>query len=119
MLLLTVGADGDAASAAELYHVDSAGKPTLIDSASRFKCGPTKECGVATVTGVDVDVPHAVLLMFRKGMFEVYIDELLVQSFVYGGVYPLPSTGHARVGIACNGAAAIKATGAKSWAMEL
>jgi hypothetical protein len=118
-LLVTVGADGDASSAAELHRVDSAGKPTLIDSASRFKCGPTKECGVATVTGVAAAEPHAVLLMFRKGMFEAYVDDLLVQSFVYGGAYPLPSTGHGRVGIACKGTAAVKATGAKSWAMEL
>ena len=44
--------------------------------------------------------------MLRNGMFEVYINGLLVQSFVYGGVYPLPAKsgdGGGRIGVACNG----------------
>lgn len=118
-LLVTVGADGGATSTAELHHVDSSGKAILIDSAGRFKCGTATECGVATVTGVVAAETHAVLVMFRKGMFEVYIDELLVQSFVYGGAYPLPSTGSGRFGIACSGTATATASIAKSWAMEL
>lgn len=48
------------------------------------------------------------MVMLREGMFEVYIDEPLVQSFVYGGVHPLPATGSGRVGIACRGTAAVK-----------
>ena len=118
-MLVTVGADGGATSTAELYHIYSSGKVTLVDSAGRFKCGTATECGVATVTGVVAAETHAVLVMFRKGMFEVYINELLVQSFVYGGTYPLPSTGSARFGIACSGTATVKASIAKSWAMEL
>ena len=83
------------------------------------------------------------LVLFRKGMFEAYIDGLLVQSFVCadpatsplfrvldyydltqaacadGGVYPLPSQGHGRVGIACSGAATVEAEGASLWQMSL
>ena len=81
-LLVNVGIDGAAESSAELYHVDSSSKATLIDRAGRFKCGDSVQCGVATVTGVAAAEAHTVVLMVRKGMFEVYIDELLVQSFV-------------------------------------
>ena len=82
------------------------------------------------------------LVLFRKGMFEAYIDGLLVQSFVCadpatsplfrvldydltqaacadGGVYPLPSQGHGRVGIACSGAVTVEAEGASLWQMSL
>lgn len=113
-LLVTVGADGGADSANELYAVGKAGA-RLIDRAGRFTCGAAVDCGVATVTGIAPSASHALLLMFRKGMFEVYIDGLLLQSFVYGGVYPLPVTGFGgRVGIACSGATAAATVAAAS-----
>jgi hypothetical protein len=81
-LLVTVGADGAAESSADLYHVDGSSNAKLIDRAGKFKCGDSVQCGVATVTGVAAAEAHTVVVMLRKGMFEVYIDELLVQSFV-------------------------------------
>jgi hypothetical protein len=81
-LLVTVGADGAADSSAALYHVDGSSNAKLIDRAGKFKCGDSVQCGVATVTGLTAAEAHTVVLMLRKGMFEVYIDKLLVQSFV-------------------------------------
>ena len=63
-------------------------------------------CGVGTVTAVSSDVSHDVLLLFRKGMWELYIDGLLVRTYVYGEAYPLPAPSTAasgRVGFACSG----------------
>ena len=76
-------------------------------------------CGVSTVTGVTPNDPHNILVMFRRGMFEVYIDSLLAQSFVYGGAYPLPKGGRGRVGLACSGTTQVAIGGAKLWQMNL
>ena len=120
-LMVTVGTDGAVGSAAELSHVVG-GKASVIDRAAQFKCGGkegTTTCGVSTVTGVTPNDQHTILVMFRRGMFEVYIDSLLVQSFVYGGAYPLPKGGHGRVGLACSGTTQVDIGGAKLWQMNL
>ena len=67
-------------------------------------------CGVATVTAVEPGMPHSVLLFFSAGMWELYVDDLLVQTYVYGGTWPLPTKGSwtASVGVACTGSATAK-----------
>ena len=50
-----------------------------------FDCGPGVSCGVATVTAVEPDTSHKVLLFVRRGMWELYVDDLLVQTYIYGG----------------------------------
>ena len=36
-------------------------------------------------------------------MYELYVDGLLVQTFVYGGAAPLPKGASGRIGLACVG----------------
>ena len=97
--------------------------PWLLDQAKRFECGPGgKTCGVATVTGLAPGSAHALRVLFRGGMWEVYVDGILAQTFVYGGAYPLPTTGSGRVGLACfsaGGAATVGAATAKAYHMTL
>ncbi len=58
--------------------------------------------GCATVTGIDCDKPHAFRLLVRYNLFELYIDDLLVQTYVFQ-----PNSG--RIGlIACNVRAVFK-----------
>ena len=38
--------------------------------------------GCATVTGIEDKKNHAFRILYRKNMFEVYIDDLLVQTFI-------------------------------------
>ena len=38
--------------------------------------------GCATVCGVDIDKPHSFKLFVRQNMYELYVDDLLVQTFV-------------------------------------
>ena len=53
------------------------------------------------------------------GMWELYIDDLLVQTHVYGGAYPLPAAGAGRLGLVCTGgAAAVLADATSSVAHE-
>ena len=42
----------------------------------------TTQSGCATVTGLDVGTPHTFRVLYRKNMFEVYVDDLLVQTFI-------------------------------------
>jgi hypothetical protein len=113
-------------TAAELHHVVESGGEGLasgghvIDRATQFRCGPAATCDVATVTRAAPEQDHSLLLFFRRGMFELYLDGLLVQTFVYGGVYPLPAGAHGRVGLACNGDLTVEASGgAQMWQMNL
>ena len=66
--------------------------------------------GHATVTGIDDGREHTFRLLCRREMFELYIDDLLVQTYVHDG-------GSGRVGLlAGRGAAAF--TDLRAWAMS-
>ncbi len=39
--------------------------------------------GCATVTGIDSGKKHSFRLLVRRGMFELYIDDMLMQTYVY------------------------------------
>ena len=41
--------------------------------AGRFACGDGVTCGVATLTAVAAGEAHELLLLFRKGMWELYL----------------------------------------------
>ena len=101
-IVLTVSNDSNATNATMLRV--AGGKSTVIDTAGSFPCGGNTRnttCGVASVTGVAPrGVVHAVRLFVRRGMFELYVNELLVTSHVYN--YTANATG--RVGLACSGA---------------
>ena len=122
-IVLTVGVDSDddaRASNATILHVDMHGKPTVIDTAGAFACGGkggNATCGVASVTAVvpGAAAMHTVRLFVRRGMFEVYIDELLVTSHVYR--YTANASG--RVGLACIGAASASLADAKVGRLDL
>ena len=105
--LLDVGTDGDPTTASRVVSINgSSGAVTAtLDRSGRFACGPARECGVATVTALEPGKAHHVLLFFSNSMWELYADGLLVQTYVYGGVYPLPATGAGAVGVACAGKA--------------
>jgi len=65
----------------------------ILDQSGSFSCGTDQRdvrCGVATVTALEPNINHDVLLIFRRGMWELFVDGLLVQNHVYGGIYPLP-----------------------------
>lgn len=105
-MLLDIGNDGDVHTASRVLHVRASGSVTTLDVSGFFSCGDGNlTCGVATPTAIAPGLPHHFLLFFANGMWEWYVDGLLVQSFVYGGVYPLPRAGAGRVGIACAGEA--------------
>ncbi len=42
----------------------------------------TTQYGCATVSGLDVGKIHTFRVLYRKNMFEVYVDDLLVQTFI-------------------------------------
>ena len=67
--------------------------------------------GSATVTGLDYDVEHRFRLWVRQGMFDLYIDDRLMQSFVTG-----PTTG--RLGLFAQNAPANFAN-LQAWSMSL
>lgn len=122
LLFSTLG-QGSASAAAELVSIRGE-SVEVIDRAAAFPCGTgdsaNKTCGVATVTNLNPGQTHSLQVMFRRGMFEVYVDDLLAQNFVYGGVYPLPSTGIGRIGLACAGGASSSTFSAtKAWQMTL
>eukprot|EP00937_MAST-01D_sp_MAST-1D-sp2_P000527 g527.t1 len=112
--LVDVGADGAAGTASRVWRGASAtgggggGAFSELDRSGIFACGAGgAKCGVGTVTAVSHGDAHDLLLLLRKGMWELYIDGLLVQTYVYGSAYPLPPPGAAgvtgRVGVACSG----------------
>ena len=97
----------------------------MVGRSGSFECGDSASsatnststlsltCGVGTLTAVSSDTSHDVLLLFRKGMFELYIDGLLVRTYVYGEAYPLPAPSTAafgRVGFACSGSGSANLT---------
>ena len=55
--------------------------------------------GCATVTGIDEGKEHTFRLITRLGLFELYVDNLLVQTFYY-------KEGPGRIGFVVNGAKA-------------
>ena len=85
-----------------------------------FVCGDNgTSCGVGTVTAVSRELTHDVLLLFRKGMWELYADGLLVQTYVYGSAYPLGTAGLGRVGVACSGSASATLSGITLGVLDL
>jgi hypothetical protein len=103
-MLLDVGDDDDEKTASRVLHLSTAGDVSTLDVSGSFPCGEGNlSCGVATLTAIAPAVAHHVLLFFANGMWELYIDDLLVQTFVYGAVYPLPSAGAGKIGLACKG----------------
>lgn len=109
-VLLDVGADADPVvdTASSVLRGAPGHAPALLDRSGGFECGGDggggrRRCRPATLTALEPDVAHAVLLFFRKGMWELYVDALLVQTYNYGGTYPLPEHGAGRVGLACSG----------------
>jgi hypothetical protein len=52
-------------------------------------------------------------------MWEVYINDLLAQSYLYGGQYPLPSGGTGRIGVMCSGVSGAKVDSVRAWQMSL
>lgn len=111
-ILLTVGHESDAAPAATnatILRVDSSrGMPVVIDTAGAFACGGNMKnttCGVASITSVVPRVNHVVRLFVRRGMFEMYVDELLVTSHVYSYKPGASSSGRVGLAIMCESAA--------------
>jgi hypothetical protein len=79
-----------------------------FDFASLDETGP----GCATVTGLDPGTPHRFRFWIRRHMFELYVDDVLMQTFVTGG----PLTG--RVGLVVrNGTARFSVL--RAWTMDL
>ena len=111
-IVLTVGLENDsdpAASKATIVRIDAKGAPTIVDTAGAFACGGATQnatCGVSSITAVapGINPIHIARLFVRRGMFEIYIDDLLVTSHVYG--YAPNASG--RVGLACSNAASAK-----------
>ena len=117
-LLLDVGDAEDLGTASRILRHDAAVAPRVLgrdaatpanvgavvselDRTGAFECGTSTAavtCGVGLLTAVEPGAPRQLLLLLRRGMFEVYIDGLLVQTFVYGGGYPLPPSAAAASG---------------------
>ena len=111
-ILLTVGHESDAAPAATnatILRADSSrGVVNVIDTAGAFACGGKMKnttCGVASITSVVPAVNHAVRLFVRRGMFEMYLDELLVTSHVYSYKSSPSSSGRVGLAIMCESVA--------------
>ena len=90
-----------------------------IDRAGAFACGTNVTCGVATVISVEAASSCTVHVLFRRGMFEVYVDDLLAQTYVYGGGYPLSAKGAGRVGLRFTGGAKFQISSVGAWQMTL
>ena len=134
-LMLSVGVDGAATSSASLLRVTppdtwsasfSSSSAVLLDQAQHFVCGVGGEtCGVATVTAIAAGVMHTVRVLLRKSMWEVYVDDTLAQTFVYGSAsgggppHGEPGGGGGRVGIACSGGAIVRVEKTAAWRMSL
>ena len=56
---------------------------TVVDVSGTFPCGSTR-CSDATKMSVTPREQHSFILLVRRGMFELYVDGLLVQYHVYG-----------------------------------
>jgi hypothetical protein len=56
---------------------------------------------------LDPALPHALRVYFRRGMFELYVDNRLVQTYRYGGVSNAGfADGGGRVGFIANNTSA-------------
>ena len=69
----------------------------------KFSCKIIDETGAycATVNGLDMDVKTPFRLFYRKNMFELYLKDMLVQSFI------VPSESNGQLGFAVQNAEAI------------
>merc|ERR1712216_682111 len=119
-IMLDVGVDGNASTFSRVLRarVDTGALVVQCDQSGQFDCGPGERCGVATVTAVEPGVAHTVLLFVRRGMWELYVNDVLVQTYVYGGPWgrrarcqttaAIPTDGAwaGSVGLACSGGAA-------------
>ena len=74
----------------------------LMDSVGRYS---------ACVTGVEDGREHSFRLLSRIGLFELYVDDLLVQTFFY-------NRGEGRIGLAARNAQ-VTVSGLKAWNMLL
>ena len=121
-LTLSVLPDAISAAAEVVRGTEGSSAPLqILDRAAAFKCGANVTCGVATVTHMDPAHQHTVRVLFRRGMWEVYADELLAQTYTYGGAmaYPLPQTGTGRVGLMCSGFSTLHVDRVGIWQMSL
>ena len=53
------------------------------DGRTRFRCEDITGKGCATVTGVEDGKEHLFRLLIREQVFELYIDDMLMQTYVY------------------------------------
>jgi hypothetical protein len=81
---------------------------SVVDESGNFTCGPGgATCADATLTALDPALPHALRVYFRRGMFELYVDDRLVQTYRYGGASDAGfADGGGRVGFIANNASA-------------
>ena len=81
---------------------------SVLDASGNFSCGPGgATCADATLTALDPVLPHALRVYFRRGMFELYVDNRLVQTYRYGGVSNAGfADGGGRVGFIANNTSA-------------
>jgi hypothetical protein len=49
----------------------------------QFQSEDVTSKGCATVTGIEHGKEHNFRLLVRRGMFELYIDDMLMQTYVY------------------------------------
>jgi hypothetical protein len=84
---------------------------TLGDGAQRFESEDLTGKGCATVTGIEDGREHTFRLLLRHDVFELYIDDLLMQTYVYQ-----PSRG--KVGFLASSAQAVF-DDLKAWEMRL
>jgi len=127
-LLISVAEEGNGGNTANLvrgtytggtYTVPNTTTTHVLDRAGLFQCGKNTTCRTATVTNLDPSSSNVFRVLFRQGMWEVYLNDLLVQSYVYGGGYPLPSKGIGHVGVMCMGDVGAQINQAQAWQMGL
>lgn len=113
VMQLTVDHESDSdpsATNATILRVDrSRSTFDVIDTAGAFECGGKMKnttCGVASMTSVAPRVSHVVRLFVRRGMFELYVDELLVTSHVYNYRPGVAVGGRVGLAIMCESVAA-------------
>ena len=57
---------------------------TTAEGKMQFRSEDVTGKGCATVTGIENGKEHRFRLLVRRGMFELYIDDMLMQTYVYG-----------------------------------
>jgi hypothetical protein len=87
------------------------GKLRVEDERRAFEAMDETGPGCATVTGIGDGSEHSFRLWVRKGMVELYVDDLLMQTFFTG-----ETTG--RIGFVAQNAKA-RFSGGKAWEMNL